>query len=53
MFSTCNIFTPQIKGIHQYTSVMYTSFQGYNKMYTGVHSDVAWESDARQTSTIL
>ena len=27
---TCNTSIPQIKGIHQYTQVMYTSFQGYN-----------------------
>ena len=35
---------------------MYISFQGYNyvaKLYMSVHSDVAQESGAHQTSTAL
>ena len=47
----CNTFTPQIKGTHEDTQVMYTSFQG---LHLNIHwhtLDVSWENCAHQTCT--
>lgn len=41
-----NIFTPHIKGNHDDTQVMHSSFQRYNWMFTGVHLVQANQSQA-------